>query len=343
MTDDIPISPLARQTTGAPRVVVFDPIPGGWSFERERWILARQGVELVVPASPADADAAIRAADVVIVTGVRRLDAEAVTSLRRAVGIQCYSIGMDKVDAAAAASAGIAVHNVPDYCTDEVSDHAMALLLAAERRLVPVVHATAGQWRLTDRAVLAPIRRLRGQTLGILGVGRIGRLVARKARAFGFVTIAYDPFVHASVEPELELVPFDDLMARSDALVLCAALTPASRGIIGREALARARHGLIIVNVARGGLIDEAALAEGLGDGRVGYAALDVRDPEPPNPADDPLRDLAGVLQTPHVAATSQEAAQELHESAAESVLRILEAAGRIAPDERDAATAPGA
>jgi D-3-phosphoglycerate dehydrogenase len=315
--------------SGAPRVVVFDPIPG-WSFDVEASALAHRGVDLVVPGAPEAADEAIRDADVVIVTGVRRFDAGRIASLDDAAGILCYSIGMDKIDSDAAQDAGIPVRNVPDYCIDEVSDHALALLLAAERRLVPLAAATAAQWPLTDRSLIEPIRRLHGQTLGVLGAGRIGRLVARKARAFGFLTIAHDPIVTEAGEAELELVAFDDLLARADAIVLCAALTPSSRHVIGRDALARIKPGLILVNVARGGLVDETALADALRDGRVGYAALDVRDPEPPDPAADPLAGLPNVLQTPHIAGSSRDAADDLHRLAARYVLELLETAGRV-------------
>lgn len=316
---------------GRPRVVVFDPIPGGWSFATDAAILAERGVDLVVPADPAAADAAIVDADVVVVTGVRRLDADRVAGLARCVGIQCYSIGMDKVDGPTAAARDIPVRNVPDYCTDEVSDHAMALLLAAQRRIVPLATAVAaGEWPVRDRGPVDAIRRLRGQTLGIAGAGRIGRLVARKARAFGFTTIAADPFLADAGDPDLELVSLDELLARSDAIVVCAALTPGAPPLLSRDALERVRPGVILVNVARGGHVDEHALADALRDGRVAVAALDVRDPEPPAAGDDPLAGLPGVIQTPHIAANSMQAADDLHRLAAESVLRLLEAAGRI-------------
>jgi phosphoglycerate dehydrogenase-like enzyme len=315
--------------TSQPQVVVFDPIPGDWSFAVEEAALAQRGVRLHVPETPEEADEAIQDATVVIVTGIRRLDAARVASLRDPAGILCYSIGMDKVDGPAAQARGIPIRNVPDYCTDEVSDHAMALLLAAERRIVPVANATAVAWG-RDRTLTDPIRRLRGQTLGLLGAGRIGRLVSRKARAFGFTTIAYDPIITDTGEPDLELVSFDELLERADALVLCAALTPSSRGIISHEALSRTKPGLILVNVARGELIDELALADALQDGRVGYAALDVRAPEPPSADDDPLAGLPDLLQTPHMAATSQEAVLDLHRLAARYTLELLESAGRI-------------
>jgi D-3-phosphoglycerate dehydrogenase / 2-oxoglutarate reductase len=310
--------------------VVFDPIPGDWSFDVEVDVLADRGVDLVVPPDEAAADAAIRGADAVIVTGVRRLDADRIASLERCAGILCYSIGMDKVDGTAAGAAGIPVRNVPDYCTDEVSDHALTLLLAAQRRLLPIATATAlGEWPLRDRTQIAGIHRMRGQTLGIAGAGRTGRLVARKARGFGFRTIAYDPFIDATGDDELELVDFEELLARSDAIVICAALSPGAPPLISRAALERSRWGLILVNVARGGHIDEPALADALRDGRVAVAALDVRASEPPTEP-DPLIGLANVILTPHVAASSREAAQDLHRLAAGYVLGLLEDAGRI-------------
>lgn len=329
MTDTALATSATARSTG-PRVVVYDPIPGGWSFDADAAILGGRGVDLVVPADEAAADDAIRTADAVIVTGVRRLDAERIEALERCVGILCYSIGMDKVDGRAATAAGIPVRNVPDYCTDEVSDHALTLLLAAQRRLVPIATATAaGEWPIRDRAQLSSIRRLRGQTLGIAGAGRTGRLVARKARGFGFRTIAHDPFVTDAGDPDLELVDFEELLRRSDAIVICAALNPGAPPLISREALAQVRPGLILVNVARGGHIDEVTLAEALQDGRVAAAALDVRATEPPGQP-DPLAGLANVIQTPHVAASSREAADDLHRLAAQYVLGLLEDAGRI-------------
>jgi D-3-phosphoglycerate dehydrogenase / 2-oxoglutarate reductase len=316
---------------GRPTVVVFDPVPGISTWGPEEAILGGRGVDLIVPADAAEADEAIRAADAVIVTGYGRLDAARVASLERCAGILCYSIGMDKVDGPAAAAAGIPVRNVPDYCTDEVSDHAMALLLAAQRRLVPFAAATAaGGWPNGDRSITGSLRRLRGQTLGIAGAGRIGRLVASKARAFGFRTVAYDPFLTAALSVDLPLVDRVELFATSDAIVVCAAYTPGAPPLVSREALAGTKPGLILVNVSRGGHVDEHALAEALGDGRVAVAALDVRAAEPPDPADNPLAGLDNVIVTPHVAGSSREAVDDLHRLAAESVLDLLERGGRI-------------
>jgi D-3-phosphoglycerate dehydrogenase len=325
VTDSIHASGAAR-----PRVVVFDPVPGPSTWGPEIEILGSRGVDLVVPEDAAAADDAIRTADAVIVTGYGRLDAARVAGLERAVGILCYSIGMDKVDGPAAKAAGIPIRNVPDYCTDEVSDHALALLLAAQRRILPFATATAAGGWPNDKSITGSIRRLRGQTLGIAGAGRIGRLVATKARAFGFRTIAFDPFIAAASDPDLQLVDRDELFATSDAIVVCAAYTPGAPPLISREALAGVKPGLIVVNISRGGHIDEHALAEALQDGRVAVAALDVRVTEPPDPADDPLSGLPNVVLTPHIAGSSREAVDDLHRLAAEYVLDMLEAGGRI-------------
>jgi len=324
-------TPSRRESGTRPRVVVFDPVPGPSTWGPETAIFGARGVDLVVPGDAAEADDAIRTADAVIVTGYGKLDADRVAGLERAVGILCYSIGMDKVDGPAAKAAGIPVRNVPDYCTDEVSDHAVTLLLAAQRRILPFATATAaGGWPNDDRSLTGSLRRLRGQTLGIAGAGRIGRLVAAKARAFGFRTIAYDPFITAAVDPDLPLVDRDELFATSDAIVVCAAYTPGAPPLITREVLAGVKPGLIVVNISRGGHIDEHALGEALRDGRVAVAALDVRVTEPPDLADDPLSRLPNVVLTPHIAGSSLEAVEDLHRLAAEYVLDMLEAGGRI-------------
>jgi len=332
MTDSATVTRSA-EVGERPRVVVYDPIPGDWSWAPETSLLGERDVDLIVPRDTLEAGEAIRTADAIIVTGVSRLDANRIAGLERCVGILCYSIGMDKVDGPAAAAAGIPVRNVPDYCVDEVSDHALALLLAAQRRLLPLANATAaGQWLAGDRALTGSIRRLRGLVLGIAGAGRVGRLVARKARAFGFRTIAHDPYIASAGDPDLPLVGRDELFSTADAIVLCAAYTPGAPPLVSHDALARVKPGLILVNIARGGHVDEPALAEALRDGRVAVAALDVRATEPPDPAGDPLAGLPNVILTPHVAGTSVESRDDLHRLAADYVLDLLETGGRIPP-----------
>jgi D-3-phosphoglycerate dehydrogenase len=322
--------------TRGPVAVVLDPYPGvDDPFAVDAALLAQAGVGLEVPPDTAAGARAAEDADVVIVTGVRRLDAALISRLRQAVGIVCYSIGMDQVDRDAAAARSIPVRNIPGYCTDEVADHALLLLLAARRRLLPLAgRAAAGDWAILDDPHHDAIRRSRGTTLGIIGAGRIGRAVAARARAFGMRTIAADPYVTQS-DAELPILPLDEVLAEADALVLCAALTPETRGILDARALGRVRPGLILVNVARGGLVDEAALADALADGRVAVAALDVRDPEPPVPGRDPLIGHVAsgrLIVTPHMAASSREAVDDLHRMAAATVIELLRDAGRL-PD----------
>jgi len=319
-------------TSGRPRVVFFDPdswvIP--WSFDVERAIFAERGVTLVEPRDAAEADQAIRDADIVVASGLRQLDAAAIATLRNCAGILCYSIGMNQVDQEAARAAGIPVSNVP-FCVDEVSDHALTLLLAAERRLILLADAAAsGNWDVADHPEYLRIRRLRGQTLGIIGAGRIGKLVARKARAFGFRTLAYDPYITSTGDPELPLLALHDVLGQADAVVTCASLTATSRGVMNEAAFAALKPGAIIVNIARGGLIDEPALAAAMRDGRVSVAALDVRSPEPPIPDNDALAGLPNLILTPHVAGVAVEAREDLHTGAAAECLEMLAAAGRI-------------
>lgn len=315
---------------GPPRVVFYDPIPGDWSYALERSILDPLGVELQVPADAAEAERLIVDADVVIVTGIGRLGAESIGRLRDPAGLLCYSIGMNQVDGAAAAARGIPVRNVAGYCADEVADHALTLLLATWRHLVPLATILAADgWEASQTSEhVRAIRRIRGKTLGILGAGRIGQKVADRARGFGLRTIASDPYAPGT--PELPVLPLIEMLAQADALVVCAALTPESRGTLSAEALAHVKPGMLFVNVARGGLVDEAALEAALADGRIAAAALDVRDPEPPDPSDDRLTGLPNVIATPHIAASSQEAVEDLHLQAAEICVELLRAAGRL-------------
>jgi D-3-phosphoglycerate dehydrogenase / 2-oxoglutarate reductase len=317
-------------TTGQPTCLVFDPITElEWDYAVEKELLQVQGVRLLVPATESESWAALESADVVIVSG--KLPNDAIEKLTRCVGILCYKVGKDGVDLERAAAAGIPVANVPDYCTEEVSDHALTLLLASVRRILPAAVATrSGNWDVFDWPEIRSIRRLSQLTLGLVGAGRIGSRVATKAQAFGMRTVAYDPNVTEPSVAHLEMMPFDAMLAVSDAVVLCAALNPESRHVMNEASIARMRRGSILVNVARGELVDEAALARALRTGHIAYAALDVRSPEPPDEETDPISDLPNVLLTPHMAATSQESFMDLHVKAAEGVLALLAAADRV-------------
>jgi D-3-phosphoglycerate dehydrogenase len=312
-----------------PVVLVYDPITTPvWTYEPERALLADAGVRLVVPSTPRASDDAALDADVIIVSDP--FPAELTLRLTNCVGLICYSVGMDNVDADAARDAGVPVTNVAGYCTEEVSDHALALLLALQRRVVPfAVSAARGQWDVYDTAHFRAIRRLRGQRIGIVGLGRIGSRVAVKAAAFGMTVAAHDPYLQSSPMTGVDLVSLEDLLRTSDAIVLCSALNEASRRLIDAERLAMMPSGSVLVNVGRGGLIDEDALVAALVSGELGGAALDVRSQEPPAEP-DPLRDLPNVILTQHIAATSRESRADLHAFAAERALELLSRADRL-------------
>lgn len=313
-------------------VTFIDPLTWGreFSYDVEDSIFAAAGVRLVVPADEAERDALLPIADAVISSGTMAVDATTIALLRRCVAIQCYSVGMDAVDQVAAKAAGITVANV-NASTADVADHTIALLLCMERRLVPMFNATErGEWNLRQLADAWEIRRLEGQTLGVVGAGRIGRLVASRARAFGFTTIAHDLFPPDPPDPDLEIVTLPELFSRSDAIAVCASLDAASRKLINAEVLAHTKPGALFINTARGGLVDEVALAEALDDGRIRLAALDVRDPEPPEPNNDPLAGRPNVLQTPHMAAMSERTRSDVHDLVADNVVRILRESGRL-------------
>ncbi len=317
--------------TGA-MVTFFDPLTWrtDFSYDIESEIFAEHGISLVVPADEAERDRLVPQADAIISSGTAKVDADAIATFDRCVGIQCYSVGMDAVDAVAAGNAGIPVANV-NASTADVADHTIALLLALERRLFPMATATAAHnWKLRSLEDPWKIRRLEGQTLGIVGAGRIGRTVAQRARAFGFVTIAHDRIHPEPADPELEMVGLHELFAQSDAVAVCASLDETSRRLINDDVLAHAKPGMYFVNCARGGLVDEAALVRALDDGRIDLAALDVRDPEPPDPGNDPLTGRPDVIQSPHMAAMSDRTRIDVHSLVAHSVISMLRAGGRI-------------
>lgn len=233
-----------------------------------------------------------------------------------------YGIGVDNIDTRAAEAAGIAVGRVPDYCIDEVADHSLALLLAVNRGIVELAgQTTVGGW---DFRVAAPVRRLRGQILGLIGFGRIARALADRAAALGMRVVATDPGVAdadvraAGAHP----LPLDELLACADVLSLHAPLTDETRGLIGRRELAMLPAGAIVLNTSRGGLVDEDALAEAVASGHLRGAGVDVLEHEPAA-ADHPLRSTPGVVLTPHAAWYSESAVVDLREKAVATALHL--------------------
>ncbi len=279
-------------------------------------------LELAQEATPEGILALARRADALMVT-YAQITAEMIAQMPKVRIIARFGIGVDNVDIAAATRAGIAVTRVPEYCLDEVSDHALALLLALARKIVPANRLVqAGRWEMS---AVVPIQRIRGRTLGLLGFGKIPQLVAPKAQAFGMKVMAYDPYVPDEVcqRLQVERVDLDSLLRSCDYLSIHCALTPETRHILNAESLAKMKPGVLIVNTARGPMIDEAALAAALDSGQVGGAGLDVMEQEPPS-ADSPLLGRDNVLIQPHTGFYSVESLVELQTKAAQEVCRVL-------------------
>lgn len=280
-------------------------------FEVERRMLADAGLDLLIRKDDEEREALLADAVLLLVFG-SRVDAAMVSRLKRCRGIVSYSTGLDHVDVAAAEAAGIPVRNVPDYATDEVAEHALTLLLACARKLIPLHLATrAGNWDW--RPVAGEVHTIAGRTLGLVGLGRIGWGLATRARGIGLRTIAHDPFLgpeHAT--PECPLVGLDDVLAASDFVSIHVPLSAATHHLVGAEAIGRMKRSAFLINTARGGLVDEAALLEALRAGAIAGAALDVREHEPAV-TPDPLAELPNVILTPHVGAFSLEAGDRVH------------------------------
>ncbi len=231
-----------------------------------------------------------------------------------------YGVGVDGIDVAAATERGIPVVNVPDYGTDEVANHAVALLLALARKLPALDRQVrGGGW---DVFAVQPVHRLAGRTVGILGCGRIGSRVARKLAGFDVRLLAHDPYVER-LPAGVTGVSFDRLLAESDFLTIHCPLTAETRHLFGRAALGRMKPTAVLVNTARGGIVDTAALVEALEAGRLAGAGLDVTEPEPLAPG-HPLRRLEGVIVTPHAAWYSEEGRGDLKRRVAEETVRVL-------------------
>lgn len=300
-------------------------------LDEERKMLAEEGHELRFEGNavtPAEVAAAVSGADAVL-NCYTRIPTEVISGLAGCRIIARCGIGLDTIDVPVATEAGIVVTNVPDYCIDEVSDHALALTMALGRGVVRLDRAVrAGTWNPMEAA---PLHRLRGRTLGLVGFGRIARALTAKASAVGFRVMASDPFLgdDAIRDGGAEPAELATLLAGSDVVSLHAPLTAETRHLIGPAELETMPDGAVLVNTSRGGLVDLDALRHALASGHLGGAALDVLESEPPAP-DDPLLARDDVIVTPHAGFYSEESAAELRRKATEQVIEAL--AGRVPP-----------
>ncbi|HEX7950854.1 MAG TPA: phosphoglycerate dehydrogenase [Candidatus Limnocylindrales bacterium] len=260
--------------------------------------------------------------DALIVRSQVKVDAGLIAAGTRLVVIGRAGVGVDNVDLDAATRAGIIVVNAPTGNTIAAAEHTLALLYGVARRTAAAdASIRRGEWRRAQFTGL----ELRGRTLGIVGLGKIGQAIAARALAMEMTVLAVDPFVTAeqAANHGVDLVDFDTLLARADVVTVHVPLTRQTRGLIGREAIAKLKPGSIVLNVARGGVVDEGALAEALRSGHLGGAGIDVFEQEPPT--DSPLLDTPNTLLTPHLGASTAEAQILVAEEVAAQVLDVLD------------------
>ena len=287
----------------------------------ERRILAEADAELIVAARSDSASLAELAVDAdAIMTNWARVDAAVLAAATKCRIVARLGIGLDNIDVEFATRRGMIVTNVPDYCLIEVAEHALALLLALARKVAFYhLETKEGRYRLQAGPAL---RRIEGQTLGIVGFGRIGRKLAEKAAALGLKILATGR-TRPDLPSNVAWCELDDLLAESDYVSLHAPLTPQTRHLIGAALLARMKPTTYLINTARGGLIDTAALVTALASNQLAGAALDVQDPEPPDLAQPPYNDPR-VIVTPHAAFVSQESLENLRTRTARQVATVL-------------------
>jgi D-3-phosphoglycerate dehydrogenase len=257
-----------------------------------------------------------------LLTTYAKVTAEMIPQLSRCRIISRFGIGVDNVDIPSATKKGIVVTRVPDYCLDEVSDHAMALLLALARK-IPFSNARThgGTWEM--KAVV-PIHRLRGKVLGLVAFGQIPQLVAPKAQAFGMSVVAYDPYISSEIlsRANVERVEFEELLKTSDYISIHTPLFPHTRHLFSAEVFSRMKPSAYLINTARGPIVDEFALAAALDGKQIAGAALDVMENEPPTGS--PLLGRENVIITPHTSFYSEESLVDLQIKASEEVVRVL-------------------
>lgn len=286
----------------------------GLDFAWQR--LDTQAPDKLIP-GVADADA--------LLVGFAKITRPVIEAMAHCKVISRYGIGVDMVDLPAASERGIIVANVPDYCFEEVSNHALACLLALNRKTVTQnawVHA--GKWGLPAGDPMPA--RLSKQVIGVVGLGNIGREVARKAQAFGLRVLGHDPFVTAEKAAALgvELVALDDLLRQADYVCLHCPLTPETRHLIGAAQLALMKPSAYLINMARGPVVDQPALVQALQTKQIAGAALDVLEQEPPT-AGEPLLAMDNVILLPHSASVSDAAIVQLRRETARNVIEVLQ------------------
>ncbi len=304
------------------RILVAEPIaPEGIALLR-----AHHEVDERPGLTPAELCASLADYDALVVRSQVQVDASMIAAGSRLQVIGRAGVGVDNVDLEAATRAGITVVNAPTGNTIAATEHTLALLYGVARKIAAAdASVRRGEWQRTQFTGL----ELRGRTLGLVGLGKIGQAIAARARAMEMAVLASDPYVTAeqAAHHGADLVPLNELLARSDVVSVHVPLSRATRGMIGVKELDRMKPGAILLNVARGGVVDEAAVAAALTQGTLAGAGVDVFEHEPP--VDSPLLDAPNTLLTPHLGASTAEAQVAVAEEIADQVIDVL--AGRSA------------
>jgi D-3-phosphoglycerate dehydrogenase len=294
------------------------------SIEPEAKVLAGLDGELILAESGSEDELLMLVPEAdAILTNWERVPASVVKAGKKLQVIGRYGIGVDNIAVEEATRLGIIVANVPAYCLDEVSEHAMALLLACARKVCHYNQVThSGEWGI-DKG--RPLFRVQGKSLGIIGFGKIAQKLAPKATAFGMQVLVYDPYVDAESvrDSRCEQVDLDTLLTESDFVSIHTPLTEGTRGMIDEERLRQMKPTAFLINAARGAIVDQDALVLALEKQWIAGTALDVFVPER-LPSDHPLLSLPNVIATPHVAFYSEESLMDLQVQAAENVAAVL-------------------
>ncbi len=266
----------------------------------------------------------LRDATAVMIDADTQITREVLGEMKKCRIIVAVSVGFDHVDLKTASRKRIYVSNVPSYCAEEVADHTIGLMLAVTRKILIFDKTTrSGSW--DDWRAAEPVYRLRGRTLGIIGLGRIGTAVALRAKVFGLNVIIYDPYIPIGRDAALGVksVNFETLLQESDIISLHAPLTDETHRMIGRKEFERMRDGVFIINTARGAIYDHDALVDALRSGKVAGAGIDVFEKEPPD-INDPLLKMDTVIVTPHTGFLSVESQRDRQTMAVDEVRRVL-------------------
>ena len=265
----------------------------------------------------------IRDASVVVVIG-REIHSRIIDNMKNGKLILAMQVGYDCVDIPKATEKGIAVCNIPVYCTDEVANHALTLLVSVARKIKLLISETEeGRW---DYNIAKPILNFKDKNLGIIGLGRIGRTLVPKAKGLGLKVLAYDPYIHDDIFEILEVkrcYDLEDLLENSDYISIHAPLTPETNRMIDEEAIAKMKRGGVIINTARSRIVDYRAMYRAVSEGKLAGAGIDVMDVEPPDPK-DPLLNHKNIIVTPHIAWYSEESLNNLMQYSMDEISRVL-------------------